>query len=66
MDEDENKMLFNKINNLKDFDHPKFFKINEFFEDEKRYQIVKDIQKEVSYSMKFQPKESSLKMMLQC
>ena len=37
MDEDEKKMLFNEINNLKDLDHPNILKMYEFFEDEKRY-----------------------------
>lgn len=36
-------MLFNEINNLKDLDHPNIIKINEFFEDEKRYYIVTEI-----------------------
>lgn len=43
MDEDEKKMLFNEINNLKDLDHPNILKMFEFFEDEKRYYIVTDI-----------------------
>ena len=43
MDEDEKKMLFNEINNLKDMDHPNILKMYEFFEDEKRYYIVTDI-----------------------
>jgi len=43
MDEDEKKMLFNEINNLKDLDHPNILKMYEFFEDEKRYYIVTDI-----------------------
>jgi serine/threonine protein kinase len=34
MDEDEKKMLFNEINNLKDLDHPNILKMYEFFEDE--------------------------------
>merc|ERR1719230_1365194 len=33
-------MLFNEINNLKDLDHPNILKMYEFFEDEKRYEIV--------------------------
>ena len=40
MDDDEKKMLFNEINNLKDLDHPNILKMYEFFEDEKRYYIV--------------------------
>ena len=43
MDEDEKKMLFNEINNLKDLDRPNILKMFEFFEDEKRYYIVTDI-----------------------
>lgn len=43
MDEEEQLMLFNEINNLKDLDHPNIIKINEFFEDEKRYYIVTEI-----------------------
>ena len=43
MDEDEKRMLFNEINNLKDLDHPNILKMYEFFEDEKRYYIVTDI-----------------------
>ena len=43
MDEDEKKMLFNEINNLKDLDHPNILKMYEFFEDDKRYYIVTDI-----------------------
>ena len=43
MDDDEKKMLFNEINNLKDLDHPNILKMYEFFEDEKRYYIVTDI-----------------------
>ena len=43
LDEDEKKMLFNEINNLKDLDHPNILKMYEFFEDEKRYYIVTDI-----------------------
>jgi calcium-dependent protein kinase len=43
MQEDELLMLFNEINNLKDLDHPNIIKINEFFEDEKRYYIVTEI-----------------------
>ena len=43
MDEDEKKMLFNEITNLKDLDHPNILKMYEFFEDEKRYYIVTDI-----------------------
>ena len=43
MDEDEKKMLFNEINNLKDLDHPNILKMYEFFEDEKRYYIITDV-----------------------
>ena len=43
MDEDEKKMLFNEINNLKDLDHPNILKMYEFFEDKKRYYIITDI-----------------------
>jgi len=43
MDDDEKRMLFNEINNLKDLDHPNILKMFEFFEDEKRYYIVTDI-----------------------
>ena len=42
MDDDEKKMLFNEINNLKDLDHPNILKMYEFFEDEKRYYIVQE------------------------
>ena len=43
MDEEEKRMLFNEINNLKDLDHPNILKMYEFFEDEKRYYIVTDL-----------------------
>ncbi len=43
MDEDEKKLLFNEINNLKDLDHPNILKMYEFFEDEKRYYIITDV-----------------------
>ena len=43
MNDEERKMLFNEINNLKDLDHPNILKMYEFFEDTKRYYIVTDI-----------------------
>ena len=43
MDEEEQNMLFNEINNLKDLDHPNIIKMFEFFEDSKRYYIVTEI-----------------------
>ena len=43
MDQEEQKMLFNEINILKDLDHPNIVKMYEFFEDEKRYYIVTEI-----------------------
>lgn len=43
MDEDEKKMLFNEINNLRDLDHPNILKMYEFYEDPKRYYIVTEI-----------------------
>ena len=65
MDEDEKKMLFNEINNLKDLDHPNILKMYEFFEDEKRYYIVTDICKGESSSMRSSQEENSLSKMLQ-
>lgn len=74
MDEDEKKMLFNEINNLKDLDHPNILKMYEFFEDEKRYYIVTDICKggelfdEIVARGKFSEKDASLlmKQVLSC
>ena len=66
MDEDEKKMLFNEINNLKDMDHPNILKMYEFFEDEKRYYIVTDTAREVSFLMKLLPEESLQSKMLLC
>ena len=43
MDADEQKMLFNEINILRSLDHPNIVKMYEFFEDEKRYDIVTEI-----------------------
>ncbi len=43
MDEDEKKMLFNEINNLKNMDLPNILKIYELFKDGKRYYIDTDI-----------------------
>ena len=74
MDEDEKKMLFNEINNLKDLDHPNILKMYEFFEDEKRYYIVTDICKggelfdEIVARGKFSEKDAALlmKQVLSC
>jgi calcium-dependent protein kinase len=68
MDEDEKKMLFNEINNLKDLDHPNILKMYEFFEDEKRYYIVTDICKggelfdEIVARGKFSERDASMLM----
>jgi len=68
MDEDEKKMLFNEINNLKDLDHPNILKMYEFFEDEKRYYIVTDICKggelfdEIVNRGKFSEKDAAVLM----
>ena len=68
MDEDEKKMLFNEINNLKDLDHPNILKMYEFFEDEKRYYIVTDICKggelfdEIVARGKFSEQDASMLM----
>jgi calcium-dependent protein kinase len=43
MDNEDTKMLFNEITNLKDLDHPNILKMYEFFEDEKRYYIVSEL-----------------------
>jgi calcium-dependent protein kinase len=74
MDEDEKKMLFNEINNLKDLDHPNILKMYEFFEDEKRYYIVTDICKggelfdEIVARGKFSEQDASvlMKQVLSC
>ena len=65
MDEDEKKMLFNEINNLKDLDHPNILKMYEFFEDKKRYYIITDVCKggelfdEISTRGNFSEKQTS-------
>ena len=74
MDDDEKKMLFNEINNLKDLDHPNILKMYEFFEDEKRYYIVTDICKggelfdEIVARGKFSENDASMlmKQVLSC
>lgn len=74
MDDDEKKMLFNEINNLKDLDHPNILKMYEFFEDEKRYYIVTDICKggelfdEIVARGKFSEQDASMliKQVLSC
>jgi calcium-dependent protein kinase len=74
MDDDEKKMLFNEINNLKDLDHPNILKMYEFFEDDKRYYIVTDICKggelfdEIVARGKFSERDASmlLKQILSC
>ena len=74
MDEDEKKMLFIEINNLKDLDHPNILKMYEFFEDEKRYYIVTDICKggelfdEIVARGKFSEQDASvlMKQVLSC
>jgi len=74
MDEDEKKMLFNEINNLKDLDHPNILKMYEFFEDEKRYYIVTEICKggelfdEILASGRFNEKNAAvlIKQVLSC
>jgi len=74
MDEEEKKMLFNEINNLKDLDHPNILKMYEFFEDEKRYYIVTDICKggelfdEIVARGKFTERDASvlIKQVLSC
>lgn len=40
MSEDDEKMLMNEIDILKDIDHPNIIKMYEFFQDEKRYYII--------------------------
>ena len=40
MTEDDEKMLLNEIDILKDLDHPNIVKMYEFFQDEKRYDII--------------------------
>lgn len=43
MDEEEERMLFNEINILKQLDHPNIVKMYEFFQDEKRYYIITEL-----------------------
>lgn len=43
MSEDDEKMLINEINILRDLDHPNIVKMYEFFQDEKRYYIITEI-----------------------
>lgn len=40
MTEEDEKMLLNEIDILKDLDHPNIVKMYEFFQDEKRYYII--------------------------
>ena len=40
MSEDDERMLLNEINILRDLDHPNIVKMYEFFQDEKRYYII--------------------------
>jgi calcium-dependent protein kinase len=40
MTEDDERMLLNEIDILKDLDHPNIVKMYEFFQDEKRYYII--------------------------
>ena len=68
MDEEEQNMLFNEINNLKDLDHPNIIKMFEFFEDSKRYYIVTEICKggelfdEIINRKRLSEKETSILM----
>ena len=74
MDEEEQNMLFNEINNLKDLDHPNIIKMFEFFEDNKRYYIVTEICKggelfdEIINRKRLTEKETSIlmKQVLSC
>ena len=74
MDEEEQNMLFNEINNLKDLDHPNIIKMFEFFEDNKRYYIVTEICKggelfdEIINRKRLTEKETSvlMKQVLSC
>ena len=43
MSEEDEKMLINEINILRDLDHPNIVKMYEFFQDEKRYYIITEI-----------------------
>mmetsp|Transcript_35968 Transcript_35968/g.35579 ORF Transcript_35968/g.35579 Transcript_35968/m.35579 type:complete len:144 (-) Transcript_35968:889-1320(-) len=43
MTEEDEKMLLNEIDILKDLDHPNIVKMYEFFQDEKRYYIITEI-----------------------
>ena len=43
MDEEEKKMIFNEIENLKGLDHPNILKMYEYFEDDKRFYIVTEL-----------------------
>jgi calcium-dependent protein kinase len=43
MTEDDERMLLNEINILRDLDHPNIVKMYEFFQDEKRYYIITEI-----------------------
>ena len=45
MDEEEKKMIFTEITNLKGLDHPNILKMYEYFEDDKRFYIITDLQK---------------------
>lgn len=40
MTEEDERMLLNEIDILKDLDHPNIVKMYEFFQDEKRYYII--------------------------
>lgn len=40
MTEEDERMLINEINILRDLDHPNIVKMYEFFQDEKRYYII--------------------------
>jgi calcium-dependent protein kinase len=66
MDEDEQKMLFNEINILKELDHPNIVKMYEFFEDEKRFYIVQEVCKggelfdEILHRGKFSERDGAL------
>jgi len=66
MDEDEKKMLFNEINNLKDLDHPNILKMYEFFVMRRDITSSLIFAKVVSFLMRLSPEVSFLKPMQQC
>ena len=74
MDAEEEKMLFNEINILKQLDHPNIIKMYEFFQDEKRYYIITELCKggelfdEIIARGKFSEKDAAvlMKQLLGC